>query len=89
VLGQIFLFQRKDKAEVNFIHMSWCGISFRKYCQDIFLMPGKVTHSEPSQERKWNRIKNGTGWRLTQEKEVRERKLNCLKRLEVTSSVTR
>lgn len=51
-------------------------------------MPGKVTHSEPSQERKWNRIKNGTGWRLTQEKEVRERKLNCLKRLEVTSHVT-
>lgn len=55
----------------------------------MFLMPGKVTHSEPSQERKWNRIKNGTGWRLTQEKEVTERKLNCLKRLEVTSPVTR
>lgn len=51
-------------------------------------MPGKVTHSEPSQERKWNRIKSGTGWRLTEEKEVRERKPNCLKRLEVTSHVT-
>lgn len=51
-------------------------------------MPGKVTHSESSQERKWNRIKNGTGWGLKQEKEVRERKPNCLKRPEVISPIT-
>jgi len=52
-------------------------------------MPGKVTHSESSQERKLNRIKNGTGWGLKQEKEVRERKLDCLKWPEVTSSIMR
>lgn len=71
--------ERKDKAEVNFICMSQYRISFWKYCQATFLMPGKVTHSESSQERKLNRIKNGTGWGLKQEKEVRERKLDCLK----------
>lgn len=72
-------FERKDKAEVNFICMSQYRISFWKYCQATFLTPGKVTHSESSQERKLNRIKNGTGWGLKQEKEVRERKLDCLK----------
>lgn len=64
-------FERKDKAEVNFICMSQYRISFWKYCQATFLMPGRVTHSESSQERKLNRIKNGTGWGLEQEKEVR------------------
>lgn len=72
-------FERKDKAEVNFICMGRYRISFWKYCQATFLMPGKVTHSESSQERKLNRMKNGTGWGLKQEKEVRERKLDCLK----------
>lgn len=51
-------------------------------------MPGKVTHSESSQERKLNRIKNGTGWGLKQEKEVREGKCDYSKWLEVSSSVT-
>lgn len=87
---QTFLFERKDKAEVNFISLSQCRISFWKYCQATFLMPGKVTHSESSQERKLKRIKNGTGWGLKQEgKKVRERKLDCLKWPEVTSSIRR
>lgn len=89
VWRQTFLFERKDKAEVNFICMSQYRISFWKYCQATFLMPGKVTHSESSQERKLNRIKNGTGWGLKQEKEVRERKLDCLKWPEVANSIMR